>query len=666
MSKLFARKLIGTLVCVAVLLACLVCFMFAPHSFASAETDSEQLSDWTVEENAATPMVDGLVQQSSAQATEYAVTEGEVDQVELDERSGVKLVSKASGTEAEGSEFYFTGTDGYFNGNFEVDFRIISGHTATGNLNYGGDAQGNTVLLDDMTAQLNPYADVVKVTFTFRDANSGKEVNLHLLSAQRGRIATVSAYVTTDTMTTFRATRNSDDNALNRTGMSVGSAMDDQYYYNCTLWRTSFSNAYSYWNTCGNDSVLPSIIGFDPVEMQIYGIARQAWQAAYVDPVKIVILDLDDPDQMGGWETQFSDTDFQGNYTVKFSIDRMTPDDTQVEYNGESIAYDRYATMMLYEINGADATAASLSDNPPVELNLRLDETETDAELYEPFTIPTPTVTVNDVADNFDGGTIAVTGPDSESVTYDEETLQFTPDQEGEYRIVYTLERLGATSTATLIVNATDTTVPQIALNSGIVNSYAWSSDLSVTFSAADVTASDASGTATVTVSAVDSANRPVTSPLNAIGRYTVTYTATDAHGLTARVSRTITISDQTAPVLSTFEFPETATVGEEISLPTVTATDDVTESVNVTLTITLNGEEISVEGSTFIPEEVGTYTFVWEASDAAGNPVSVTRELTVNEQTNATVWIIVGVVAAVVVIGVVVAVLVIKKKKKA
>ena len=143
-------------------------------------------------------------------------------------------------------------------------------------------------------------------------------------------------------------------------------------------------------------------------------------------------------------------------------------------------------------------------------------------------------------------------------------------------------------------------------------------------------------------------------------------YTATDAHGLTARVSRTITISDQTAPVLSTFEFPETATVGEEISLPTVTATDDVTESVNVTLTITLNGEEISVEGSTFIPEEVGTYTFVWEASDAAGNPVSVTRELTVNEQTNATVWIIVGVVAAVVVIGVVVAVLVIKKKKKA
>lgn len=669
MSKLFARRLIGTLACVAILFASLVGFIFTRPAV-SAEADSSLLTDWTVEENAATPMVDGLVLQPhpSSQSTTYDVADGTVKQVQLDARTGVKLVSKTSGADAEGSDFYFAGQDGYYNGNFEVDFRIVSQHTAVGNFNNGGDSQNNTVTLDNMAAQLNPYADIVKVTFTFKDANSGKEVNVHLLSAQRGRIATVSAYVTTDTMTIFRATRNSDDNALNRTAMSVGDRINDHYYYNSTLWKTSFSNAYSYWNTCGNDSVLPSIIGFDPVEMQIYGVAKQSWTPSH-GTAKIVILDLDDPDQMGGWEDQFSDTDFQGDYTVKFSVDRMTLNDTEVEYNGENISYDRYATMMLYEINGETATAASLSEYPPVELNLRLDETEADAELYEPFTIPTPEVTLNGVADSFEGGTIAVTGPDSQSVTYDEDTLQFTPDQKGEYRIAYTLTKQGATSTATLVLTAADTTVPQITINSGVVNDYAWKSDLSVTFSAADVTATDGSGTPEVTVSAVDSANRPVTSPLSDIGRYTITYTATDANGLTSKISRTITISDQTDPVISeSFEFAEKITLGEEITLPSVTATDDITQNLTVSLKITLDGQEVAYTGTAFKPEQAGTYTFEWTVSDAAGNSDKVTKTLVVSEKpdnnSNTWIWIVVGVVAAVVVIGAVVAVVVVKKKK--
>ena len=668
MSKLFARRLIGTLVCVAILFASLVGFIFTRPAV-SAEADSSLLTDWTVEENAATPMVDGLVLQPhpSSQSTTYDVADGTVKQVQLDARTGVKLVSKTSGADAEGSDFYFAGQDGYYNGNFEVDFRIISQHTATGALGANISGLNN---IDEMAAALNKYTDVLKVTFTFKDSNSGKEVYLNLLAGGQYQVAAVTANVTTDTMSSHRSISYEDDGTRSAT-MSIGDKNDTnsfpRYSFPARMIRTSFSNAYSYWNTCGNDSVLPSVIGFDTENMQLYGMARKGWNDETL--VKKIILDLDDPNDMGGWEDQFSDTDFQGDYTVKFSVERMTPNDTEVDYNGENITYDRYATMMLYEINDQPATAASLSENPPVELNLKLDETEMNAELYEPFTIPTPDVTLNGVADSFEGGTITVTGPDSQTVTYDQDALQFTPDQKGEYRIAYTLTKQGATSTATLVLTAADTTVPQITINSGVVNDYAWKSDLSVTFSAADVTATDGSGTPEVTVSAVDSANRPVTSPLSDIGRYTITYTATDANGLTAQITRTITISDQTDPVISeTFEFAEKITLGEEITLPSVTATDDVTQNLTVSLKITLDGQEVAYTGTVFKPEQAGTYTFEWTVSDAAGNSDKVTKTLVVSEKpdnnSNTWIWIVVGVVAAVVVIGAVVAVVVVKKKK--
>ena len=171
-----------------------------------------------------------------------------------------------------------------------------------------------------------------------------------------------------------------------------------------------------------------------------------------------------------------------------------------------------------------------------------------------------------------------------------------------------------------------------------------------------------------MTVSAVDSANRTVTSPLSDIGRYTVTYTATDANGLTSKVTRTITISDQTDPVISeTFEFAEKITLGEEITLPSVTATDDISQNLTVSLKITLDGQEVAYTGTTFKPEQAGTYTFEWTVSDAAGNSDKVTKTLVVSEpedNNNTWIWIVVGVVAAVVVIGAVVAVVVVRKKK--
>ena len=249
MSKLFARRLIGTLACVAILFASLVGFIFTRPAV-SAEADSSLLTDWTVEENAATPMVDGLVLQPhpSSQSTTYDVADGTVKQVQLDARTGVKLVSKTSGADAEGSDFYFAGQDGYYNGNFEVDFRIISQHTATGALGANISGLNN---IDEMAAALNKYTDVLKVTFTFKDSNSGKEVYLNLLAGGQYQVAAVTANVTTDTMSSHRSISYEDDGTRSAT-MSIGDKNDTnsfpRYSFPARMIRTSFSNAYSYWN----------------------------------------------------------------------------------------------------------------------------------------------------------------------------------------------------------------------------------------------------------------------------------------------------------------------------------------------------------------------------------------------------------------------------------
>jgi hypothetical protein len=131
----------------------------------------------------------------------------------------------------------------------------------------------------------------------------------------------------------------------------------------------------------------------------------------------------------------------------------------------------------------------------------------------------------------------------------------------GSYTINYSATDLdGNTSTASRVVNVVDTTSPVITLTGDASVTV----ELGTSYTDASATATDASGSITVTSTG--------TVDTDTVGTYTITYNASDASGNTATASRTVNVVDTTAPVFtssSTFVVDEGAT-----TVGTVTATD--------------------------------------------------------------------------------------------
>ncbi len=103
------------------------------------------------------------------------------------------------------------------------------------------------------------------------------------------------------------------------------------------------------------------------------------------------------------------------------------------------------------------------------------------------------------------------------------------------------------------------------------------------------------------------------------VGKYTITYTATDAAGNKATKTRTVNVVDTTAPVI-TVKGANTVTVshGSAYTDAGATATDNVDPAVTVTSSGTV---DTATEG---------TYTITYTATDAAGNTATETRTVTV------------------------------------
>ena len=109
-------------------------------------------------------------------------------------------------------------------------------------------------------------------------------------------------------------------------------------------------------------------------------------------------------------------------------------------------------------------------------------------------------------------------------------------------------------------------------------------------------------------------------------GTYTVTYTATDAAGNRATATLTVTVADQTAPVITiTGGDTLTVTQGNVGSAPEASATDNVDTSVVVT-----NDWADKITNTT----TPGTYTVTYTATDAAGNTATATLTVTVEAAT--------------------------------
>ena len=180
--------------------------------------------------------------------------------------------------------------------------------------------------------------------------------------------------------------------------------------------------------------------------------------------------------------------------------------------------------------------------------------------------------------------------------------------------ITYTAtDSAGNRSTLTREVTIIDETQPIITLN----GAYALTLNQGDNYSEANVTAIDnAEGILSVTVTGTVNTAIP--------GVYRLIYAATDSSGNRATISRTVTVLDTTAPIL-TLNGSATITLnqGDNYSDAGATATDAVDGVVQVT---TIGHVDTS---------KAGSYTLTYRAKDSAGNQATpLTRTITVKDST--------------------------------
>lgn len=109
----------------------------------------------------------------------------------------------------------------------------------------------------------------------------------------------------------------------------------------------------------------------------------------------------------------------------------------------------------------------------------------------------------------------------------------------------------------------------------------------------------------------------------NAVGEYTLSYTATDSAGNGKTEFRTVTVADLSGPVITlNGEATITLEFGAEFTDPGYSATDNLDDAVDVTVTGEINTQTL------------GEQTLTYTAADKAGNETSVTRTVIVNDNT--------------------------------
>lgn len=120
----------------------------------------------------------------------------------------------------------------------------------------------------------------------------------------------------------------------------------------------------------------------------------------------------------------------------------------------------------------------------------------------------------------------------------------------------------------------------------------------------------------------------------NAYGTVQIRYRATaDEDGLETRVIYySIQLLDELPPeIMLDGKLSRSVKVGQAIKLPTVTAKDNVSENVTVSVLVRCPGTSkiVYIKGATFTPTEAGEYTVTFIAADEAGNTASLEYKVT-------------------------------------
>jgi len=183
----------------------------------------------------------------------------------------------------------------------------------------------------------------------------------------------------------------------------------------------------------------------------------------------------------------------------------------------------------------------------------------------------------------------------------------------GTYTLTYTAtDNAGNAATATRTVTVADTTAPVITLNGNANVTH----EQGTTYTDQDATATDVvDGNVSVSTSGTVE---------TAAGTYTLTYTATDNAGNAVTATRTVTVADTTAPLITLNGDVEiTHALGTTYTDADATANDIVDGVVTV---VTTGNVDTDVDG---------IYTLTYTATDNAGNSATATRTITVGNGGN-------------------------------
>ena len=297
-------------------------------------------------------------------------------------------------------------------------------------------------------------------------------------------------------------------------------------------------------------------------------------------PVITVTSGTDTVERLSSWTDAGATSDTGETVTASGTVDTTTVGDYTITYNVTDSSGNA-ATAVTRTVTVEDTTA-------PV------------------ITVTSGTDTVERLSSWTDAGATSDTGETvTASGTVDTTTV-------GDYTITYNVtDSSGNAATAvTRTVTVEDTTAPVITVTSGtdtVERLSSWTDAGATSDTGETVTASGTVDTTTV-------------------GDYTITYNVTDSSGNAATaVTRTVTVEDTTAPVITTSSIESSIEEGDT-ALGSVSANETVTWSVGGTdasyLSIATNGTLTLDTEADY--ETKTSYSFTVTATDALGNTTTI------------------------------------------